>query len=61
MQVFEVFFIVHTPTLEIRVLDDVDHLNHEQIKEGFSLLNVYDSMHDGAEFCAYLHNNNIAH
>jgi len=56
MQVLEAFFIIHTPTLEIRVLDDEDHLNHERVKERFSLLIVYDSTHDGAEVCAYLHN-----
>jgi hypothetical protein len=50
MQVLEASFIVRTPTLKIRVLDDKDHFDHERIKEGFSLLDVHDSTHDGTKF-----------
>jgi len=59
MQVLEASFIVRTPTLKIRVLDDKDYFDHERIKEGFSLLNVHNSTHDSAKICAHLYN--IAH
>jgi hypothetical protein len=59
MQVREAFFVVCTPMLEIGVLDDKDHLYHERVKEGFSLLDVGDSTHDGAEVCTDL--DNITH
>ena len=55
MQMHKAIFIVHMPALDIGVLDDKDHLNHERVKEGFSLLDVDDSTHDGAEICADLH------
>ncbi len=55
----EVFFVVCTPTLEIGVLDDKDHLYHEQVKEGFSLIHVNNSTHDGTEVCVDL--DNITH
>ncbi len=59
MQVLEASFIVRKPTLKIRVLDDKDHFDHERITEGFSLLDVHDSTHDGTKICAHLYN--IAH
>jgi hypothetical protein len=59
MQVPEAHFIVCTTVLEIRVLDDEDHLHHEGVKEVLSLLNVKNSTHDAAEICANLYN--IAH
>ena len=59
MQMLEAFFIVRTPALNIRMLDDKNHFDHEQIKKGFSLLDVYDSAHDGTKICAHLHD--IAH
>ena len=59
MQVLEASLIVRTPTLKVRVLDDKDHFDHERVKDGFSLLDVHNSTHDGTKVCAHLHN--IAH
>ena len=59
MQMHEAFFVVCTPMLEIGVLDDKDHIYHERVKDGFSLLDVNDSTHDGTEVCADL--DNITH
>ncbi len=41
------------------MLEDKDHLHNEQAKEGFSMLDVNNSMHDGTEICANLYD--IAH